>query len=247
MSAPPTTNKTAGFTPHPNNRKINFDRFVTKPTPISPRKKPKYIISNLTKSSMNTLFFNTLPDGWLNSFCTKGSPEGEVGYLHNAYYKMNESLQDESDQCNSFASNMMVSAVLPVRSPLTLQAKEYKYTDKKTGELHTSNVMSFVHNTMYLDNTSPDEWCRNQVKDLKNRFHSIRNLTFGGNASLSTGQHINRLDEIFEPEDVANLAFSLYETEIYDGSFFSNTDLVNCYFRHTPDVVAVFKSQGLIV
>ena len=43
-----------------------------------------------------------------------------------------------------------------------------------------------------------------------------------------------------------NLAYSLYEEKITDGSFFADEDLVLSYFKNTDDIISLFKSNGMI-
>ena len=200
----------------------------------------------MTRSTSNTLWFNRLPDGWINSFCTKGGPQGKQGFLFNAHNVMIDKLQGKTSPVKTFATDMMVSSVLPVKDPETLLMKELTYKDKKTNTLRTKNVLSFVHNQVYLDNISPEQWCKSQIKVLKSRFPMIRTLTYGGDVSLITGTSVKSLDAIFPVDDVANLAFSLYEDEIRDGSFFAKPELLQQYFLHTNDVLEIFKNQGLI-
>ena len=88
---------------------------------IVPRKKPRIVFSKYTRDNSN-FFFDVLPDSWLLSFCAKGHPNGEAGFLDAAYGKMISSLQND-DKNNSFASKMLVTSVLPTRDPITLETK----------------------------------------------------------------------------------------------------------------------------
>ena len=77
-------------------------------------------------------------------------------------------------------------------------------------------------------------------------FTSINYLTYGGDATLNGMPPVLSLDQILVPDDVANLAFSLYEEKIIDGSFFTDGDLMDSYFKHTDDVISIFKANGMI-
>ena len=192
------------------------------------------------------LYHEALPDGFIMSFSAKGKPDGENGFMASAYKTMELDLQDERDN-NSFASKMMVSSVLPTRDPITLDARMYSFKDKTTGDNIQLQRQSFVYNMRYLpDDMSPESWCRNQIRELKKKFKSITNLTYGGTASDNGWPPILSLDQVFLPADVAGLAYSLYEDEINDKSFFDNDDLVASYFKHTDNVFELFVQNGYI-
>ena len=249
-SAPPTT-KYAGHTPHPialSRRKLDFESPVTfdSPMTIVPKKKPKIVFSKHTRDNCHYFFFDVLPDSWLISFCAKGHPNGEAGFLDGAYEKLISSLQNDDDS-NSFASKMMVTSVLPTRDPITLETREFQYFDKKTGQHNQLKFLCFVYHESYLEgNITPERWCRNQIRVLKQTFKTITNLTYGGVASSKGWYTITALDEIFLPDDVAALAYSLYDKAIEDGSFFENRPLLDLYFKHTVDVVSLFKDNHLL-
>ena len=247
-SVPPTTNKTAGYTPHPiatKGRRIDFDTCV-EGNERSLVKKPRVIISRHAMSGTNYMWLVKLPDGWVMTFAAKGNPYGENGYLDSAYKTMMDSLQSEYNEKDSFATNMNVSAVLTMRHPETLQTREIMIKSKTTGGTKPMKLLCFAQNQRYLNDVSPERWCINQVSVLKNWFPKINYLTFGGDASLNGMPPISSLDQILDPDDVANLAFSLYDEKITDGSFFENGDLLNSYFNNTDDVISLFKTNGMI-
>ena len=188
----------------------------------------------------------TLPDGFMMSFCTKGHPDGENGFLAGAIKAMELDLQEEQHK-NSFASKMMVSSVLPTRDPATLETKMFSFKDKNTGEHVQLQMQSFVYNERYLDDDmSPESWCQNQTKELKRKLKVIANLTYGGKASENGWPPILSLHQVFLPADVAGLAYSLYPDEINDKSFFDNADLVASYFKHTDNIFELFERNGYI-
>ena len=71
-------------------------------------------------------------------------------------------------------------------------------------------------------------------------------ISFGGNGAKAGMQELKSVDSIFFPEEVAQMAFAIYEEAIVDGSFFLNEDLVRNYFAHTHDVKALFRKVRLI-
>ena len=244
----PTTNKTAGYTPFPmtaKGRKIDFET-CNEGNEASLMKKPRVIISKHARTGTNYFWLLKLPDGWMMSYAAKGSPLGENGYLDSAYKTMMDSLQNEYDEKNTFATNMMVSAVLTMRNPETLETREITITCKTTGAKRAMKLLCFAQNERYLDKVSPERWCRNQVNVLKNYFPTINYLTFGGDAAIHGMPPISSLDQILVPDDVVNLAYSLYEEKITDKSFFADEDLLNSYFKNTDDVISLFKSNGMI-
>ena len=201
------------------------------------------MFSKYTRDNSNYFFFDVLPDSWLISFAAKGHPNGDAGFLDGAYGKMISLLQNE-DENNSFTSRMLVTSVLPTRDPITLKTREFKYFDKKTGQENQLKFLCFLYHQSYLENDmTPERWCRNQIRVLKQAFKTLSNLTFGGVASLKGWHTISALDEIFLPDDVAALAYSIYDTAIEDGSFFDNCHLLDLYFKHTVDVVSLFKEN----
>ena len=149
-SAPPSTNKTAGYTPHPIKRKLDFALATGLDSPSPIKKQPKIVISKFTQAKTTYLYHEALPDGFIMSFCAKGKPDGENGFMSSAYKTMELDLQDEQDN-NSFASKMMVSSVLPTRDPITLDARMYSFRDKSTGNNIQLQKQSFVYNKRYLD------------------------------------------------------------------------------------------------
>ena len=107
-------------------------------------------------------------------------------------------------------------------------------------------LLCFAQNQRYLEDMSPERWCKTQVTVLKNYITSINYLTYGGDATLNGMPPVLSLDQILVPDDVANLAFSLYEEKIIDGSFFTDGDLMDSYYKHTDDVISIFKANGMI-
>ena len=159
---------------------------------------------------------------------------------------MMELLQSEYNEKNSFATSMMISAVLTMQNPETLKTREITITSKTTGTKSTMKLLCFAQNQRYLNNVSPERWCKTQVTVLKNYITSINYLTYGGDATLNGMPSVLSLDQILVPDDVANLAFSLYEEKIMDGAFFTDGDLMDSYFRNTDDVISIFKANGMI-
>ena len=99
-------------------RRIDFDSIADWSSKVSLKKKPRVIISKHARSGTNYFWVVKLPDGWMMSFEAKGTPYDENGYLDNAYKTMMDSLQSEYNKKNSFATSMMVLAVLTMRKRL---------------------------------------------------------------------------------------------------------------------------------
>ena len=78
--------------------------------------------------------------------------------------------------------------------------------------------------------------------DPKKNFH----ISFAGDATVKGAPVRPSLDSQFLAEDVALLAFSIYEDSIKDGSFFRDESLFKKYFLHTRDVIDLFKRMHLI-
>ena len=80
---PQTANKTAGNTPYPTMENL-VKRKIDKMVNVSQLKKaPKLrkIQSFVNRSKMNKLFYELLPDGWIVVYASKGSADGEPGFL----------------------------------------------------------------------------------------------------------------------------------------------------------------------
>ena len=249
-----TENKTAGSTPW---RKLDFEDTPEKPNHIISkrkteddeqgiviRKKPAQstIMSMHAKTHTNYFWLSKLADGWCMTYAAYGKPTGRRGFLDKAYAITQEELATGYIEEESLASKMILKAVLPTRCPETLEEREYTWNDGKG----KGKYFVFVNNEVNI-NMTPEEWCRKQMNVLSHRFPSIRALTYGGDAlKVKDGPRYQSLDSVFMPEDVANLAFSLYAHAITDGSFFKDKKLMDMYFLRTNDVIKIFKRVGLI-
>ena len=153
------------------------------------------------------------------SYAAKGDPYGENGYLSNSYNLMMDSLQSEYDEKNSFATSMMVSAVLTMRNPETLETREITITSKTTGTKSTMKLLCFAQNQRYLDDVSPERWCKTQVTVLKNYIPTINYLTYGGDATLNGMPPVLSLDQILVPDDVQIWLFHCTKRRSSTGHF----------------------------
>ena len=136
--------------------------------------------------------------------------------------------------------SVKISSALPVRDKMTMSSKVFTYA----GGPKTMEVCRLVHvysNINMNDEENGNAWCTNLVNVLNANFDL--NLAFGGNAAYYGSQAPGSLDEYFLSEDVATLAWNAYEDSIRDGSFFSDVELVNRYFKYVPDVEVLFRNM----
>mmetsp|Transcript_27823 Transcript_27823/g.32937 ORF Transcript_27823/g.32937 Transcript_27823/m.32937 type:complete len:141 (-) Transcript_27823:175-597(-) len=116
------------------------------------------------------------------------------------------------------ALNAKITTVLPIHDPLTSRAKQLSYAN----QTKTMDVKCFVY--IYEDSNNNtlqngDEWCRHLITKFNAKFSTLR-IAYGGNAVTSGMPYRRSLDEAFLEDDVARIAWMVYEDEIRNCSFF---------------------------
>ena len=145
-----------------------------------------------------------------------------------------------SDQTqNALIDKTRVLSVLLVKDPITHQPKTFKYDNcKKT---MFQNAFVHVHNDVECNNHSfANNWTRELVATLNQRFNA--NIYYGGDAGSQHFPVPTSLDQLFEVEDVANLAMVAYKDSIRNGSFFDNIELFCKYFKDPANGRAVINN-----
>ena len=202
---------------------------------------------------MNKLFYKLLPDGWIVAYASKGSADGEPGFLQPVVKSLEKDLAAQEDEGEGLAELAKVVSVLPLRDAKTLSPKVIEYYPKD-GNGKKVNIPVYGLLNMIGDNADHDdakEWCMNLVQLFNSRFSNPDpskdfKIYFGGNGVRPENSDHPSLDTIFSPEDVANLAHSYYKEAVMSGSFFDDDSLVKKYFLHTHDVKALFCRLRLI-
>ena len=104
------------------------------------------------------------------------------------------------------------------------------------------NIMCILIVFDDVDECNPqacDSICTNLVNEFNNLFN-LR-IAFGGNAENMDCFPPESLDDFFLTDDVVNLALMSYLDAIQDGTFFSDTELVQKYFVNTNNVKRLFR------
>ena len=193
--------------------------------------------SHLMGRSMGYYFL--LLDGVTAFFTAKGSPLGAPGYLIHSIKSITEGTDEPQSEYAVVSANAWISAVLPVRDPVTKQATTINYAQGT--KVMQAKVFVHVHESV-SDNTDVNAaaWSKNIIKILGDVFKV--KVTYGGKAGNSVPVPTS-LNDYFLTEDVANLAMMGYEQSIRDGGFFQDVDLVKKYFGFHSNVLGIFQNM----
>ena len=187
----------------------------------------------------NMGYYFLLPDGVTAFFTAKGSPLGAPGYLGQSVRCITEGMDDPHSEYAAVSSNAKISAVLPVRDPVTHQATTISYAQGT--RVMQAKVFVHVHESV-SENTDVNAaaWSKNIIQILGDVFNV--KVVYGGNAGDSVPVPTS-LNDYFLTEDVANLAMMGYEESIRDGGFFQDVDLVKKYFGFHSNVLGIFQNM----
>ena len=241
---PKTTNRTAGVTPFLNvPRKIQFSASGITSKKQCVRNVQKFrMFPHHKQLSMNKLYYLLCPDGILAAFAFKG-PIGNSspGFLGSAVSTFTKALQTEfpDQNQNALIDKTKVLSVLPVKDPITHQLKTFQYDNGKKTMYQYAFV--HVHDDVECNNHSfANNWTRELVATLNQRFNA--NIYYGGNAGSQHFPVLTSLDQLFQIEDVANLAMVAYKESIRNGSFFDDIELFSKYFKDPANGRAVINN-----
>ena len=183
------------------------------------------------------MIFMICPDGTVLAFYVKGSWDGPVGFVGSSVRHLSYALADDSSPYKRLVVSLCITAILPLLDHVTGQAKILWYA----GNTESVEVHGFVH--VYRDvaqNTPKNSgaWTGNLVVMLNKNWNC--KIVFGGNDAAQGMPVPSSLDENFVAHDVAHLTMMGYREFIKDQSFFHDTELVQKYFKNSPDALAIF-------
>ena len=248
---PKTTKLTAGRITYVNlaKRKLEFEeqeeRVVS--VPPSPLKSPvqrhlrhRTILSHGSATCQNKLYYHLLHDGVISASAAKGTTNEAPGYVQPGIEAGNTMLTAiEDGNPDPITLNAKITPVLPIRDPLTSRAKYLSYTN----QTKTMDVKCFVYSYEDSNNNTlenGDKWCRHLITNFNAKFRTLR-ISYGGNAATSGMSYHMSLDQEFLEDDVARIAWMVYEDEIRNRSLFHDDALMDAYFRNTVDVRGLFS------
>ena len=127
---PKTTNRTAGYTPYPTHhlpakRAQCFSSTGKTKRSVSRQR----LVAQSEIHTANKLFYDILPDGIACFYPARGYPEGPYGFWAPAIRAVTEALNNEMSKWASLVQRLNISSVLPLRDPVTGQAKKFHFAN----------------------------------------------------------------------------------------------------------------------